>query len=162
MRRGFADHLAHGLGLAAWAVGLVLGVRNLSRQGMLRLGGTLADRIGYKPMILTGCTLRTGAFALLAFAGTLPALIIASAATGFAGALFNPAVRAYLAQGAGQRRVEAFAAFNVFYQAGTLLGPLAGLALHFRAVCAVSAGAFGVLALVQARALPARRPDPTR
>ncbi|MFI5751633.1 MDR family MFS transporter [Streptomyces sp. NPDC051644] len=158
-----ADHLAHGLGLAAWAVGLVLGVRNLSQQGMFWLGGTLADRIGYKPMILAGCALRTGAFALLAFADTLAALIIASAATGFAGALFNPAVRAYLAQGAGERRVEAFACFNVFYQAGILLGPLAGLsllALDFRIVCAVSAAVFGVLALVQARALPARRPAP--
>lgn len=158
-----ADHLAHGLGLAAWAVGLVLGVRNLSQQGMFWLGGTLADRIGYKPMILTGCALRTGAFALLALADTVPALIIASAATGFAGALFNPAVRAYLAQGAGERRVEAFAVFNVFYQAGILLGPLAGLALltlEFRVVCAASATVFGVLAVVQARALPARRPAP--
>ncbi|SFY40344.1 MFS transporter [Streptomyces atratus] len=162
-----ADHLAHGLGLAAWAVGLVLGVRNLSQQGMFWLGGTLADRIGYKPVILAGCALRTGAFALLAFADTLPALIAASAATGFAGALFNPAVRAYLAQGAGERRVEAFAAFNVFYQAGILLGPLAGLALltlDFPVVCGASAAVFGVLAVVQARALPARRPtaDPER
>ncbi|MGW2088603.1 MDR family MFS transporter [Streptomyces sp. NPDC001880] len=162
-----ADHLAHGLGLAAWAVGLVLGVRNLSQQGMFWLGGTLADRIGYKPVILAGCALRTGAFALLAFADTLPALIAASAATGFAGALFNPAVRAYIAQGGGERRVEAFAVFNVFYQAGILLGPLAGLALltlDFPVVCAASAAVFGVLAVVQARALPARRPeaDPER
>lgn len=158
-----ADHLAHGLGLAAWAVGLVLGVRNLSQQGMFWLGGTLADRIGYKPMILAGCALRTGAFVLLALAGTVPALVVASAATGFAGALFNPAVRAYVARGAGERRVEAFAVFNVFYQAGILLGPLAGLALlalDFRVVCAASAAVFGVLAIVQARALPARRPAP--
>ncbi|MEE1772255.1 MFS transporter [Streptomyces sp. JV185] len=162
-----ADHLAHGLGLAAWAVGLVLGVRNLSQQGMFWLGGTLADRIGHKPVILAGCALRTGAFALLAFADDLSALIAASAATGFAGALFNPAVRACLAQGAGERRVEAFAAFNVFYQAGILLGPLAGLALltlDFRVVCGASAAVFGVLAVVQARTLPARRPaaDPER
>jgi MFS family permease len=46
-----------------------------------------------------------------------------------AGALFNPAVRAYVAAEAGERRVEAFALFNVFYQAGILLGPLIGLAL---------------------------------
>ncbi|MER7922935.1 MFS transporter [Streptomyces sp. NPDC096057] len=158
-----ADHLAHGLGLAAWAVGLVLGVRNLSQQGMFWLGGTLADRIGYKPMILAGCVLRTAAFVLLAAAGTLPALVIASAATGFAGALFNPAVRAYIADGSGERRIEAFSCFNVFYQAGILLGPLAGLALlafDFRLVCAVSAAVFGALAIIQARALPARRPAP--
>ncbi|MEU5377624.1 MFS transporter [Streptomyces sp. NPDC005968] len=157
-----ADHLAHGLGLAAWTVGLVLGVRNLSQQGMFLIGGTLADRYGCKPMILAGCTLRTVAFGLLAVAETLPALIVASALTGLAGALFNPAVRAYLAADAGEeRRVEAFAAFNVFYQAGILIGPLAGLALlawDFGAVCTASALIFGALALLQARALPTRTP----
>ncbi|WP_424215989.1 MFS transporter (plasmid) [Streptomyces sp. BI20] len=155
-----ADHLAHGLGLAAWTVGLVLGVRNLSQQGMFLVGGSLADRYGYKPMILAGCGLRTVAFGLLAVAQSVPALVVASALTGLAGALFNPAVRAYVAAGAGEeRRVEAFAVFNVFYQAGILVGPLAGLALlawDFAAVCAASAVVFGALALLQARALPAR------
>ncbi|MFD1658409.1 MFS transporter [Streptomyces caeni] len=154
-----ADHLAHGLGLAAWTVGLVVGVRNLSQQGMFLIGGTLADRYGCKPMILTGCAMRTVAFGLLAVAGSLPALILASALTGLAGALFNPAVRAYLAAAAGEeRRVEAFAAFNVFYQAGILVGPLTGLALlawDFSAVCAAAALVFAALALLQARALPA-------
>ncbi|MFF4761642.1 MDR family MFS transporter [Streptomyces sp. NPDC001292] len=157
-----ADHLAHGLGLAAWAVGLVLGVRNLSQQGMFLVGGTLADRYGCKPMILAGCALRTVAFGLLAVAGSLPVLVLASGLTGLAGALFNPAVRAYLAADAGEdRRVEAFAAFNVFYQAGILVGPLAGLALltwDFGVVCAVAALIFGALAALQVRALPARPP----
>ncbi|MET9452134.1 MFS transporter [Streptomyces cinerochromogenes] len=157
-----ADHLAHGLGLAAWAVGLVLGVRNFSQQGMFLVGGTLADRYGCKPMILTGCALRAVAFGLLAVAGSLPALVAASALTGLAGALFNPAVRAYLAADAGQeRRVAAFAAFNVFYQAGILVGPLAGLALlawDFSAVCTAAALIFGTLAVLQSRALPARPP----
>lgn len=44
-----AGYLAGPLGLAAWAVGLVLGMRNFSQQGMFLLGGTLADRLGYKP-----------------------------------------------------------------------------------------------------------------
>ncbi|MEU9069883.1 MULTISPECIES: MFS transporter [Streptomyces] len=157
-----ADHLSHGLGLAAWTVGLVLGVRNLSQQGMFLIGGTLADRYGCKPMILAGCALRTVAFVLLGVAQSLTALVAASALTGLAGALFNPAVRAYLAAEAGQeRRVEAFAVFNVFYQAGILLGPLAGLALlalDFRAVCVVAASVFGLLAILQVRSLPARPP----
>ncbi len=89
-----AGYLAGPLGLAAWAIGLVLGVRNFSQQGMFIIGGTLADRWGYKPLIVSGCVLRTAGFGLLAFADTLPAMLIASAATGFAGALFNPAVRA--------------------------------------------------------------------
>ncbi|WP_116049716.1 MFS transporter [Amycolatopsis palatopharyngis] len=155
-----AGYLAGPLGLAAWAVGLVLGVRNFSQQGMFLLGGTLADRFGYKPLIVAGCVLRTAGFALLAAVGSLPALVVASAATGFAGALFNPAVRAYLATNSGERRVEAFALFNAFYQGGILLGPLAGLALtalDFRLTCLVAAAVFAVLTVVQVRALPQQK-----
>ncbi|WP_442817871.1 MFS transporter [Streptomyces sp. NBC_01591] len=155
-----AAHLAGELGLAAWAVGLVLGVRNFSQQGMFLIGGTIADRFGYKTPIMAGCLLRTGGFALLGWVDNLPALIAASAATGFAGALFNPAVRAFLAAEAGERRLDAFAAFNVYYQAGMLLGPLVGLALlaaDFRLVCTVAAAVFAALTVLQARALPARR-----
>ncbi|GAA4560393.1 MFS transporter [Streptomyces collinus] len=155
-----AAHLSGTLGLAGWIVGLVLGVRNFSQQGMFLVGGTLADRLGYKPMIVAGCVLRTLGFATLGLVDSLPALLAASAATGLAGALFNPAVRAYLAADAGERRVEAFALFNVFYQAGILLGPLAGMVLtgvDFRITCLVSAGIFALLSVVQIRALPARR-----
>jgi predicted MFS family arabinose efflux permease len=154
-----AHHLAGTLGLAAWLVGLVLGVRNFTQQGMFLLGGTLADRLGYKPLIVAGCALRTAGFAALGLAGSLPALVAASAAVGLAGALFNPAVRAYLAEEAGERRVEAFALFNAFYQAGIVLGPLVGLALvavDFRLTCLVAAAVFAVLSIIQVRALPPR------
>ncbi|MFF8594517.1 MFS transporter [Streptomyces sp. NPDC015220] len=156
-----AAHLSGGLGLAAWAVGLVLGVRNFSQQGMFLIGGTLADRLGHKIPIMAGCLLRTLGFALLGWVDNLPTLIAASAATGFAGALFNPAVRAHLAAEAGERRVDAFATFNVYYQAGMLLGPLVGLALlaaDFRLVCTVAAAVFAALTVLQWRALPAHRP----
>jgi MFS family permease len=159
-----AGYLAGPLGLAAWAVGLVLGVRNFSQQGMFIVGGTLADRLGYKPLIVAGCILRTAGFGLLIVADSLPAVLIASAATGFAGALFNPAVRAYLAADSAERRVEAFAMFNVFYQAGILAGPLAGLALmvmDFRVAAAVAAAVFAVLTVAQLFALPQHTVDPS-
>ncbi|MFF7179697.1 MFS transporter [Streptomyces sp. NPDC008121] len=154
-----AAHLADGLGMAAWSVGLVLGARNLSQQGMFLIGGALADRLGFKPLIVAGCALRTAGFGALAFAQSLPVLIAASVATGLAGALFNPAVRAYLAAEAGERRVEAFALFNIHYQAGILLGPLVGVALtgvSFRLTCVVAAALFAVLTVVQLRHLPVR------
>ena len=157
-----AGYLAGPLGLAAWTVGLVLGVRNFSQQGMFLVGGTLADRFGYKPLIVAGCFLRTAGFLMLAFVDSLPAVLIASAATGFAGALFNPAVRAYLAADSGNRRVEAFAVFNVFYQAGILFGPIVGLALtawDFRITCAVAAAVFAVLTVIQLTALPPSRAE---
>ncbi|GGP86392.1 MFS transporter [Streptomyces melanogenes] len=155
-----AVHLANGLGMAAWAVGLVLGVRNLTQQGMFLVGGILADRLGHKPLIMAGCVLRTVGFGLLGLVDSLPALVAASAATGFAGALFNPAVRAFLAQEAGERRVDAFAAFNVFYQAGMFVGPLVGLALltaDFALVCSVAAVLFLALTVIQYCWLPARQ-----
>lgn len=157
-----AAYLAGPLGLAGWAVGLVLGVRNFSQQGMFIVGGTLADRIGYKPLIVVGCLLRTGGFALLIVAQSLPIVLIASAATGFAGALFNPAVRAYLAADSGDRRVEAFAVFNIFYQAGILLGPLVGVllvAIDFRITAAGAAAVFAVLTVAQLLALPQHSAD---
>ncbi|MFB7515842.1 MDR family MFS transporter [Streptomyces sp. NPDC056144] len=160
-----AAHLADGLGMAAWAVGLVLGARNLSQQGMFLVGGALADRFGFKPLIVAGCALRTVGFGALAFAQSLPTLIAASLATGLAGALFNPAVRACLAAEAGEeRRVEAFALFNAYYQAGILLGPLVGVALtgvSFRLTCLVAAVLFAGLTLVQLRFMPVRSaPEP--
>uniref|UniRef100_UPI000FFBC245 MFS transporter n=1 Tax=Rhodococcus sp. BS-15 TaxID=1304954 RepID=UPI000FFBC245 len=78
--------------------------------------------------------------------------------------LFNPAVRAYLAADAGPRRVEAFAVFNVFYQAGILLGPLIGLALttlDFRVTSLAAAAIFAVLTIVQIWTLPAHRAETT-
>ncbi|GAA2621618.1 MFS transporter [Streptomyces axinellae] len=154
-----AQHLSGTLALAGWLTGFILGVRNFSQQGMFLFGGALADRFGYKPLIVAGCVLRTLGFATLGLVESLPALFAASAATGLAGALFNPAVRAYLAAGAGERRVEAFALFQVFYQAGILLGPLVGMVLtgiDFQVTCLVAAGIFAALSLVQLRALPAR------
>jgi len=154
-----ASYLAGPLGLAAWTVGLVLGIRNFSQQGMFLVRGTLADRFGFKPLIVAGCVLRTGGFALLAIVDSLPGLIVAVAATGFAGALFNPAVRAYLAADSRERRIEAFAVFNVFYQGGILAGPVVGLALtavDFRLTCLVAAAVFAVLSVIQVRALPAQ------
>jgi MFS family permease len=154
-----AAYLSGELGLATWVVGFVLGVRNFAQQGMFLLGGSLADRFGYKPLIVAGCALRTIGFGLLGVVDSVPALVVASAATGFAGALFNPAVRAYLANDAGERRVEAFALFSVFYQAGILLGPLIGLALTgvaFSLTCGVAAAVFALLTVLQIRALPQR------
>lgn len=155
-----ADHMAHGLGLAAWAVGLVLGVRNASQRGMSLVGGAVADRFGCKTAIVAGCALRTLGFGLLGVATDLPMLMVALAATGFAGALFDPGVRSYLAAEAGTDRVRAFAAFNVASQAGLLLGPLVGLALigfDFSVVSAAAAAVFLALTVVQARALPPSR-----
>jgi MFS family permease len=127
---------------------------------MFLIGGTLADRLGYKPLIMAGCALRIVGFGLFAVSGAPAILVIAAVLTGLAGALFNPAARAYVAHEAGERKVEAFALFNVFYQVGILIGPLIGIVLlgvAFPIVCVAAAGVFAVLTGLQWRYLPPRR-----
>ncbi|WP_424867458.1 MFS transporter [Streptomyces sp. SAI-229] len=159
-----ATHLTENLGLSAAVVGVVLGVRNLSQQGLFVIGGSASDRLGARGVIIAGCALRTAGFALFAFGDHLAVLLAASVLSGFAGALFNPAVRAYLAQEAEERRAEAFALFNVFATTGALIGPLLGSALllvDFRTSALTAAGIFAVLTVAQALVLPARQVEPS-
>ncbi|MFF4078197.1 MFS transporter [Streptomyces sp. NPDC001777] len=159
-----ALHLSEDLGMSAAVVGTVLGVRTLSQQGLFLVGGTASDRLGARGVIIAGCALRTVGFGLFALGDGLPVLLAASVLSGLAGALFNPAVRAFLALEAGERKVEAFALFNVFATTGALLGPLLGSALllvDFRASALTAAGIFALLTLAQALVLPARRAVPT-
>ncbi|WP_434742670.1 MFS transporter [Micromonospora sp. SH-82] len=152
-----AGYLADDVGLSAALIGLILGVRNLSQQGLFLLGGTAADRLGSRGVIIAGCALRTVGFGLFAVGVSLPVLLAASVLSGLAGALFNPAVRAYLAQAAPDRRAEGFALFNVFASAGSLVGPLLGgalLLIDFRVAALGAAGVFAVLTVAQVLVLP--------
>ncbi|MFC8535594.1 MFS transporter [Streptomyces sp. NPDC057249] len=158
-----AVHLSRDLGMSAAAVGTVLGIRNLSQQGLFVIGGSAADRLGARGVIITGCALRTVGFALFALGDGTAVLLAASVLSGLAGALFNPAVRAYLAQEAGERKAEAFALFNVFATTGALVGPLLGSALllvDFRAAALTAAGLFALLTVAQALMLPAGQVAP--
>ncbi|MCC9707592.1 MFS transporter [Streptomyces sp. MNU76] len=159
-----ATHLTENLGMSAAVVGVVLGVRNLSQQGLFIIGGSASDRLGARGVIIAGCALRTVGFGLFALGDGLTVLLAASVLSGLAGALFNPAVRAYLAQEAGERKAEAFALFNVFATTGALIGPLLGsvlLLVDFRTSALTAAGIFAVLTVAQALVLPARKVEPS-
>ncbi|MFI9011372.1 MFS transporter [Actinosynnema sp. NPDC053489] len=153
-----AAHLG-GLGMSAAVIGVVLGVRTLSQQGLFLVGGTASDRLGPRAAILAGCGVRAVGFGLFAVGGSLPVVLAASVLSGVAGALFNPAVRAYIALEAGDARTEAFARFTAWGQAGALLGPVLGSVLllwDFRVCAVVAAGIFAALTVAQAVVLPGR------
>ncbi|MER6676975.1 MFS transporter [Streptomyces sp. NPDC000983] len=159
-----ATHLTGHLGMSAAVVGVVLGVRTLSQQGLFLIGGSAADRLGARGVIIAGCALRTVGFALFALGDSLTVLLAASVLSGLAGALFNPAVRAYLAHEAGERKAEAFALFNLFATVGALIGPLLGsllLLADFRTCALTAAGIFALLTVAQALVLPARPVEPS-
>ncbi|GAA0895190.1 MFS transporter [Pseudonocardia zijingensis] len=164
-----ATHLAEDLALAGALVGLVLGLRTFSQQGLFIVGGTLTDRFGAKPVVLTGCALRVAGFVLLGLAGSLPAVLAGAMLTGFAAALFSPAVESSLAREAGEHagrggpaRADVFAMFAISGQVGTVVGPLVGTALlaaGFRLACLVAAAAFVLIGLAHLRWLPRREPQ---
>ncbi len=168
-----AVHLAEDLALAGWTVGLVLGVRTFSQQGMFVLGGALADRYGTKPVVLGGCAVRVVGFVVLAAADSFTSVLAGTVLVGFAAALFSPAVESALArQGAELEehgvitRTELFGLFAVCGEVGAVTGPLLGAALlhvDFGLTCSVAAGVFVLVLIGHARWLPpgtgnARRP----
>lgn len=151
-----ADHLVHGIGVAVWIVGIVMSLRHFS-EGLFVIGGTLADRIGYKPMIVAGCLLKAAGCAMFAIFTGLPWLIAASVITGVASALFVPANRAYLAHEESERIVDAFAVFSVCRRFGVLIGPIVGIPIvyfGFRMVALASVAILLALAVAQWRMLP--------
>lgn len=146
-----ASHL-DGLGLTGAMIGLVLGLRTFSQQGMFFLGGALSDRFGARRMILSGIALRVLGFVVLAFADDLVSVVIGTVLSGFAAALFAPAVESTDAM-LGRRleddgvmpRTELFGLEQMCSRTGNVLGPALGAALiwaPFTAVTLLSAALF--------------------
>lgn len=160
-----AHHLGSSLGLEGWVVGLVMGMRVFSQQGLFLLGGALGDRLGYRVAIISGCLIRSAGFTLLGWAEQLPGLLFAAFLTGFAGALFTPCAQAYLAEECPHptQRQQAFSLHNLASEAGMLLGPLVGLWLtqfSYTLTGWVSGGVFLLLTGLQSHYLPSRRFSP--
>jgi len=159
-----AQHLAEDLLLAGWVVGLVLGLRTASQQGLFVVGGALADRFGTRPVVLAGCATRVAGLLVLATSDQLPGVVVGTVLTGFAAALFSPAVETALAHEGLElerrgttTRTELFALEEVVSRTGSLLGPALGGALlfvPFGALCVVSAGFFVLVLLATLRWSP--------
>lgn len=162
-------HLSSDLGQATAVVGAVLGLRTVSQQGMFFVGGAIADRIGTKPATLTGCAVRVAGLLTLGLSTSVAGVAVGAILTGFAAALFSPAVEAALARAASDdadtsstSRLDAFALFNAFGQIGAFTGPLVGallLDVNFATVAVAGAAVFVVIGLAHLRWLPDERPS---
>jgi len=84
-------HFVDQLGWAAASVGLALGIRQVSQQGLALFGGSLTDRFGGKPLIVLGMLLRALGFVLMGFSSTAAQLLVACVFSGLGGSLFDPA-----------------------------------------------------------------------
>ena len=122
--------------LSGAAIGLVLGLRTFSQQGMFLVGGALTDRFGGRAIILCGCVVRISGYLLLATSASLWGVILGACLTGIGGALFSPAIESLMAQAGTQSeregkrsRSEWFALFSVCGELGSVIGPLLGALL---------------------------------
>ncbi|HEV7662151.1 MAG TPA: MFS transporter, partial [Chloroflexota bacterium] len=130
--------------------------RNLVQQGTAPLGGSLSDRIGYKPVIVAGFAVRAAGFLMFALTRDTWGVIAGAFVTALGGALFDPPSRASLAYLTPEReRQNVYAAMGSAGWLGQVIGPLVGAVLlpfSFAIVSVVAATAF-LLAAIQALAL---------
>jgi DHA1 family multidrug resistance protein-like MFS transporter len=149
------------LGWAAMAVGLALGLRQLTQQGLGIFGGAIADRFGAKPMIITGMLLRAAGFATMALADSTWILICSCVLSGLGGTLFDPPRTALVIKLIRpHERSRFFSLLMMQDSAGAVIGALIGswlLQYNFHFVCWVGAGLFVLAAAFNAVFLPAYR-----
>jgi DHA1 family multidrug resistance protein-like MFS transporter len=149
-------HLTRDLGFDATGVGLVLAARNLLQQGTAPLGGSLSDRVGYKPVIVAGFAVRAAGFLLFALSHDMLGIIAGALVTAVGGALFDPPSRASLAHLTPEHdRQDVYAAMGTASWLGQVIGPLLGaLLLPFSfEVVSIASGAAFLLAAIQAMLL---------
>ncbi|ACO47146.1 MFS transporter [Deinococcus deserti] len=159
-------HFVEGLAWTAASVGLILGLRQLTQQGLTVFGGAWADRIGPKPLILAGCVLRTLGFAGMAYSETFATLLLAALLAGVGGGLFDaPKNAAITAVTRPEHRTRMYSLASMSGNLGMVSGPLLGAALlpvGFRTAGLVAASAYLVALVVLALTLPHVRPESPR
>jgi len=154
-------HFVDQLGWAAASVGLALGARQLTQQGLGLFGGALADRFGAKPLIVTGMLLRALGFLLMAVAHSPVVLLLSCVLSGFGGMLFDPPRTALVAKLVRPRdRAHFFSLLMMEDSAGAVSGALLGswlLRFDFFWVGLTGTAMFLLAALANSLLLPAYR-----
>lgn len=158
------------LGMTATAVGVVLGARVFSQQGLFLVGGIITDRWGPRRAMLAGCLVRVSGYLTLALAGSFPLFLLGAVLTGMGGALFSPALESLVGKAEDRRRRSAgakaptlFALLAICGEIGAVAGPLLGgllLGISFSWAALAGAVVFAVMTGVLWLSLPAEASRP--
>jgi MFS family permease len=109
---------------SAWAVTAVLIPDLLPAILFGPLLGALVDRIGWRTCAIAADLLRMVAFTMVAFAHSLPWMVVGAALAGFGSALFSPAALSGVTRLArGERRPAALGLFGALDDLGLTAGP---------------------------------------
>ncbi len=137
---------------APWAAGVVLAVAAAATALTLQVAGRLSDRVGRRPLVLSGLTVTALGLGLIGLSHSLGVLLALSVVSGIGAGLVNPGQQAAVADVIGNDRSggTVLSTFGMFQDGGAILGPvLTGLAVD-----AWGYGpAFGLVAVVSLVAL---------
>ena len=132
-----AHSIAAGLGLftgeqhtSLLTLGILLAVYDGAEVILKPVFGTLADRIGPRPVLLGGLTAFAAASAAFVVVGNPALLVVVRFAQGAAAPAFSPAASAMVARlSHGGRHGRVFGSYGAFKSLGYALGPILGAVL---------------------------------
>ncbi|MFC7343082.1 MFS transporter [Saccharopolyspora griseoalba] len=147
--------------------GVALSVFAAGNAGVLLLSGRVADKVGRKPMVLSGLLVAGLATAAMGMTTSVLAFLVLSAIAGMGAGVLNPAQNAAVADVIGSKRRggPVLATFQQAADFGQIVGPLAAGALadaaSFQAAFAVTGSAM-LLGLLAWLGAPETRPKSNR
>lgn len=135
---------------ATWVAGVALALAAAGTAAALQVAGRVADRLGRKPLMLTGLVVTAVGLGLVGLSGDLLVLFGLSALSGLGAGLLNPAQQATVADviGTGRRGGPVLGVFQMAQDAGAILGPILVGLLADRFGYAVAFGVTAVVSLV--------------
>ncbi|WP_413250289.1 MFS transporter [Sinomonas flava] len=155
-----------GLGLNLFALGVLLALYDLAEVFLKPLFGSLADRLGPRPVVVGGLVAFAAASLVGVFLQAPWALAVARLGQGAAASAFSPASSASVARLAGPLTGRYFGRYGSWKGIGYAIGPLLGAAALYLGGFPLL---FGVLSLVAAAvavwvaaAMPRLEPLPRR
>ncbi|AKZ65804.1 multidrug efflux MFS transporter MdtH [Candidatus Palibaumannia cicadellinicola] len=149
------------LGWAALLVGIALGIRQFIQQGLGIFGGAFADKIGAKPMIITGMIMRAIGFLFMGIADEPWLLWLSCTLSALGGTLFDPPRTALVIKLTRPwERGRFYSILMIQDSTCAMVGSLLGswlLQYNFELVCIAGAVLFILAAIFNAWLLPAYR-----
>lgn len=164
---GFFPLYAKGIGLNDAEIGIVLGAQLGTTMAAKPLSGRLSDRLGRKPMILSGLAVCAAVLPAIPLARDFVALLIFSAALGLGIAIVTPSTTALVADLVKAGRMgSAMGVFGTIWDSGEASGPIiAGFlisALGYGQAFGIIAAILVAAALIFALTVPDPERTPTR
>ncbi|MGB3685989.1 MAG: MFS transporter [Ornithinimicrobium sp.] len=109
-----------------WVAGVALAVAAVGTAATLQVSGTMADRVGRRPLVLAGLVITAVGLGVIGLSEDLWVLLVLSAISGLGAGLVNPGQQATVADVVGTERSggTVLATFQMAQDSGAIVGPI--------------------------------------